>query len=157
MSKKEEKELRETNLSFSYTIDALTNEVEYLEEVLRDKHSRLLAFIQENDRLTLRYEPYIPGSDEDHGKDFYGLIEENEQLRESLKQLKESLTQLQRSRCCEIDEKKPVKKSRKPKAGVVSIDFWPPSDWFRLSLDKWSPGQYAQLCIGPIRIDWFAA
>lgn len=41
------------------------------------------------------------------------------------------------------------------KAGVISIDFWPPSDWWRLHYHGWRSGQYAQLCIGPLRIDWF--
>lgn len=40
------------------------------------------------------------------------------------------------------------------KYGSVSFDFWPPKDWLRLHYHGWQPGRYAQLLIGPIRIDW---
>lgn len=40
------------------------------------------------------------------------------------------------------------------KFGSVAIDFWPPTEWFRFRWSPWKPGRYAQLCIGPIRIDW---
>lgn len=40
------------------------------------------------------------------------------------------------------------------KFGSVSFDFWPPREWLRLDYRPWGPGKYAQLCIGPIRIDW---
>lgn len=41
------------------------------------------------------------------------------------------------------------------KVGALSLDFWPPSDWFRISLHRWSPGKAFQLCLGPLRFDWF--
>lgn len=40
------------------------------------------------------------------------------------------------------------------KYGTISLDFWPPSGWFRLNYEPWGTGGYAQLIVGPIRIDW---
>jgi hypothetical protein len=46
-------------------------------------------------------------------------------------------------------------KHRHKHAGALSFDFWPLRDWFRLSVKKWNPGKYAQVCIGPIRLDFW--
>lgn len=62
-------------------------------------------------------------------------------------------------KCHELDDARPAaveKKVRHQKAGTICFDFWPLSDWYRLSLKKWNPGCYAQLCVGPLRVDWFA-
>lgn len=49
-------------------------------------------------------------------------------------------------------------KSRQPKyAGGVCLDLWPLSDWVRFSYKKFHPGQYFQICVGPIRIEWYTA
>lgn len=50
-----------------------------------------------------------------------------------------------------------VKKSVKKRefAGDISFDFWPLSDWTRLTKSGWKPGNYFQLCIGPIRIEFY--
>lgn len=40
------------------------------------------------------------------------------------------------------------------KFGSIAFDFWPPKDWFRLDYRPWGSGRYAQLTVGPIRIDW---
>lgn len=49
-------------------------------------------------------------------------------------------------------------KNHEPKyAGDIAFDFWPLRDWFRLSFKKFRPGQYAQLVVGPVRIEWYAA
>lgn len=44
---------------------------------------------------------------------------------------------------------------RSSKCLTVSLDLWPPRDWFRLKLVRWNPGQYAQLYVGPFRVDFF--
>lgn len=155
MKKKDEK-----ILEFQYTIEALENEIETLEETARLDHERLWSIIQENDRLTLTYEPYRPPGDEHEGVQFYDLVEENEELHAQIKSLQDRNNRLTselidvRTAVAEMKQAK-EKKKRYPKAGVISFDFWPPRDWFRLKYYKWNPGESAQLCIGPIRIDWF--
>ncbi len=154
-----------------YRIEALEAEIEDLEESLRDEHQKLWEVIQENDRLTLTYEPYRPPGDEHENLDFYGLLEENDSLTENvldkievIKELEDQmrqLTQENRRVYAELSDLKramvEMKPKRYPKSGVISFDFWPPRDWFRLSYHSWKPGMAAQLCIGPIRIDWFAS
>ena len=57
----------------------------------------------------------------------------------------------------EPPKEKKEKKKKLPKwGGTVSFDFWPISDWVRLSYKPYKSGKYAQICIGPLRIDWFA-
>ena len=47
-------------------------------------------------------------------------------------------------------------KEKIPKyGGDVCFDYWPLTDWFRLSCKKWDPGRYFQLCVGPIRIEFY--
>lgn len=94
-----------------FTIEALEDEIEDLEGEVIDKQRQIVDLLRENDRLTLKYEPYktprkwkIPGTD---------------------------------------------------KAGSLSFDFWPPSDWFRLKLDRWTPGMYFQITVGPLRFDFY--
>jgi regulator of replication initiation timing len=152
------KELRELMTEQSYTIEAFENEIEDLEEVIKVTKAKLWEVIQENDRLTMRYEPYRPPGDQHEDYDFYELIEENKSLKKKIRLLSEQNTQLLtelRDIRVAMREMKPLKRKH-PKGGVVSFDFWPPSDWFRLKYDKWTPGMAAQLCIGPLRIDWFA-
>lgn len=131
----------------NYTIEALEDEIEYLREDSVDSRAKLWEIIQENDILTMKYCPYRPPGDEDEDIDYYDLKEENNNLRLQLTQLAERF----------YNQPKPAEKKRNPKAGCVSFDFWPISDWFRLSYHRWSPGQASQLCIGPIRFDWFAS
>ena len=53
-------------------------------------------------------------------------------------------------------ERKVMQAERKRNyAGALSFDYWPPSDWVRLKLDKFDPGKYFQLCVGPIRLDFW--
>lgn len=42
-------------------------------------------------------------------------------------------------------------------AADLAFDFWPLSDWFRFSVMRYRPGQYFQVCIGPIRFEFYAA
>jgi hypothetical protein len=148
MSKKlTNKELRELMTEQSYTIEALEDEVEYLRSEYATNHARIWELICENDVLTMKYCPYRPPGDEDEDIDYYDLKEENESLRAENLGLALKLYDVPRG---------VNKKNRKPKAGVVSFDFWPLRDWFRLSYDKWNPGRATQLCIGPIRLDWYA-
>lgn len=49
-------------------------------------------------------------------------------------------------------------KNHEPRyAADAAFDFWPLSDWFRLSVKRYRPGQYFQVCIGPIRFEFYAA
>jgi hypothetical protein len=54
--------------------------------------------------------------------------------------------------------KKEKKKTRKnPKyCSDLAFDWWPPRDWLRFSITKWAPGQYFQICLGPLRFEFFA-
>jgi regulator of replication initiation timing len=141
----------------SYLVEALEDEVSELRELLHDKHEKLIELIGENDRLTMRYEPYRPENDEDAGRDFYELIEETKFLERENKRLVSNLIDVR----TELHQLKNTPKSKKkwrkqyPKNGCVTLDFWPPRDWFRFSYHAWKPGMAAQLCIGPLRIDWF--
>lgn len=49
----------------------------------------------------------------------------------------------------------PEPASKKKYGGSLVFDFWPPRDWFRFSINKWGPGKYFQLCVGPIRLDFW--
>lgn len=47
-------------------------------------------------------------------------------------------------------------KRHQPKyGGDVCFDFWPITDWFRLRVSKWNPGKYFQLCVGPLRLEFY--
>lgn len=146
-----EKKLRDLMLEQSYTIEALGDEIEHMKGEVAEKHAKLWEVIQENDRLTMTYEPYRPEGDEDHGKDFYELIEENKDLHSNIKRIATDNLELR----LELSRQQSKKKKYK-KCGTVSLDFWPIKDWFRFSHYKWNPGMYAQLCVGPFRFDWFA-
>lgn len=152
MSKKlSNKELRELLTEQSYSIEALQDEVEYLNGEHASNKARIWELICENDKLTMKYCPYRPPGDEDEDIDYYDLKDENTNLRA------ENLGLALKLYLPKNTDLKKTKKERKPKAGVVSFDFWPLRDWFRLSYDKWNPGMAAQLCVGPLRIDWFVA
>lgn len=49
----------------------------------------------------------------------------------------------------------PYEPPKYPKCGSVSFDFWPLSEWVRFSVSRWNPGRYAQIIVGPLRVDWF--
>lgn len=56
----------------------------------------------------------------------------------------------------ETVEEEMRQKRPEPKYSVcATLDVWPPRDWWRFKLDRWNPGRYFQLCVGPIRIDVF--
>lgn len=40
-------------------------------------------------------------------------------------------------------------------AASLSLDIWPLSDWARLGIDRFNPGRYFQLRLGPIRFDFY--
>jgi hypothetical protein len=86
------------------------------------------------------------------------------------KQLKERLDCLEKEydalvkdyldRCRELNEirvQSTKKKFEFTKAGTLSFDYWPPSDWLRFSVHRWKPGQYFQINLGPFRFDWYAS
>lgn len=177
MSKKKDEKI----LELQYNVEMLQDEVDHHEEMARINHERLWTIIQENDRLTLRYEPYRPPGHETEEYDFYELIDENKSLTQNVldkvlvikevedenKELKAKITSLEyrnqnlandlrEIRQAVLEMKKETPKKRVKKFGVVSFDIWPPRDWFRFNWTRWNPGQAAQLCIGPLRIDWQA-
>lgn len=154
MSKKlNNKELRELLTTQSYTIEALEDEIEDLKEERAENKARIWELICQNDALTMKYCPYRPPGDEDENIDYYDLKDENKALMEENEDL---LAENMSLRFNELPQTV-AKKEKLKKAGVVSFDFWPLSDWFRLSYNKWNPGMATQLCIGPIRFDWFVA
>lgn len=155
------KELRELLNEQGYSIEALEDEVDELKwanrdlcQMVLDKQTRIVELISENDRLTMTYEPYRPPGDEDENISYYDLKEENQHLVTDVRLLNDRIGRLYADLTRSTEVTKPKKY---PKAGVVSFDFWPLSDWFRLTLHRWNPGQSFQLCIGPIRVDWFTS
>lgn len=89
----------------------LIEEILEMHDKLVEKQQRMIELIRENDRLTLKYEPYIP----------------------------------------------PKQRRAKLKNHALSISFdpWPLMEWKRLSYSKYNPGKYMQICVGPLRLDWF--
>ena len=91
------------------------------------------------------------------------LEEEKAELEYDIHFLEERIVELKSQ--FNVRSPKPIKKNLAEKfkeyetkySGDVSFDFWPLSDWVRLELKKWKPGQYFQLCIGPLRIEWYAS
>lgn len=146
---KKKKELKEKNLEQSYTIEALEDEITNLEEIIASLKAKQWELVQENDRLTMRYEPYRPPGDENEGRDFYELIDEVSEARSQISRLAQENYELR-------VQMRNMRPKRYKKNGVISFDFWPLRDWFRLSRHKWNPGMAAQVCVGPIRVDWFA-
>lgn len=151
-SKKDEK-LTE----LGYSIEALEDEIEHLHEVISSKHTRVVELIGENDRLTMTYEPYRPPGDEDENISYYDLKEENEHLRSKAWEYKLEVYHYQQELAHQQEVTQAVKTPRRKHAGCLTFDFWPLSDWFRLNLCRWNPGKAFQLCIGPIRLDFFEA
>lgn len=168
VSKKDEKILEQ-----GYSIEALEDEVEELEEVIASKQARIVELIHENDRLTLAYEPYRPPGDENEDLGYYDLIDENNSLAQNvldkievINELDQEIRQLQstvrafQSKINLLDQMLQVetnKNRRRKYAGCLSFDFWPISDWFRFKLYRWNPAKAFQLTIGPIRLDLFEA
>lgn len=167
MSKKDEKITK-----LGYDIEAMTDEVEHLHEVISGKQARIAELIGLNDRLTLTYEPYRPPGDDYENVAYYDLIEENDSLTknvvdkiEVIRGLDEEIVHLRamvkefQAEASQLDKilKAEKRKNNRKYAGCLSFDFWPISDWFRLNLYRWNPGKAFQLCIGPIRLDFFEA
>ncbi len=138
----------------SYSVGALEDEIEYLNETVAQKQGRIVELINENDRLTMAFDPYIPEDSEDYGLTFYGLKAENESLIEKIQEKMFEISNL-RGQLSHYEEIDPINETKNPKNGCLSFDFWPLSDWVRLSLYRWEPGKAFQLCIGPCRLDWF--
>lgn len=117
---------------------------------------QIAGLIRENDRLTLTYEPE---DNPNHGITFYELVADNDALTEQIAEFM-TIFSKQDDRIWNLeaqlrDTKKTVKKERRKINASISFDLYPLTDWFRLSYNKWNPGRYAQLCIGPIRVDIF--
>lgn len=117
-------------------VEALEDEVKRLTETVTQKQLRIL----ELDRLTFTYERYVPPTPPKPKKNFLGF------------------------RTTGVDEPPKQKKGgflNKFKRdsrwfGTVSLDFYPLRDWFRFSYEPYRPGQYFQICIGPLRFDFAA-
>lgn len=147
-----------------YTIEALEDEVEHWKGQYDLKQARIGELIDHNDRLTLTYEPFRPPGDDMENISYYDLNEENDSLTqgimdkihviheqdEVIKELERTIYELQR-----MIQVNSVPTPRKKYAGCLTLDFWPLSDWFRLKLYRWNPGKAFQLCIGPIRMEFF--
>lgn len=144
------KELKRENQTLLYTTEALDEEIEYLRDELRMKGDRVVELISEVDRLSLRYEPYRPEGDEDESKDFYELIEEVSALKARVGRLMQENWRIS-------EEKVESGKVKTKKFGILSLNFWPISDWVCFSYNKWDSGQYFQIRIGPLGFDWSAA
>ena len=163
MSKKSsKKELKNRILELNWELEAANSEIDDLIEQIADQQRRIVELINENDRLTITYEPFIPEDDPDYGREFFEILEENKELNNRVTSLVYRLDNINRERnefqLQLWDLQKAVKemKPKHKKCGVISFDFWPLRDWFRFNYHKWNPGMAAQLCIGPFRIDWFA-
>lgn len=92
----------------------LIEEILEQHDMLAAKQKRISELITENDRLTLKYEPYHPPKSP----------------RARLAKLKDHCL-------------------------TISFDPWPLMEWKRLSLSRYNPGRYFQLCVGPFRLDFF--
>lgn len=141
MSKKDEKILEQ-----SYTIEALEDEIRHLDE--------------ENDRLTnniLDKIEVIKEYDNDN-KRLHETVRDNDDLVKGLRREIEGLDEYIGLLLTPSEPKKVKKTRREPKyAADIALDFWPPSDWVRFSLSKFRPGRYFQVCIGPLRMEFYAA
>lgn len=132
--------------------DALL-EIDKQESLLRAKHDRITDLIGEVDRLTMTYEPYEPeGLDED----YYELLDAVNVLRAENQSLRSAL--INTSPVPKASRIRSFFRGRKAprKNASITLDLWPLRDWFRFSYSPWNPGKYAQLCVGPVRIDFFA-
>lgn len=83
----------------------LQEHIDLLADTIVRQQDRIHELITENDRLTLKYEPYVP--------------------------------------------------PKHPKCLSISLDLWPLGEWWRFNWKGWNPGKYAQLNIGPLRVDFF--
>lgn len=159
MSKKDEK-----ILTLGYSIEALENELEHLEEVIEDTKAKLWQVICDNDRLTMTYEPYRPPGDKHEGLDFYELIEENDNLTNNvlakiavIKELEEEknedkkrITSLEYRNTNLANELREVRKAvveMKPAAKQPRIKN---DRWWSLNIELW-PGAWG---LNYHRYDW---
>lgn len=127
----------------------LIEEILELLETLASNQKRIVELITENDRLTLKYEPYFP-PEQDPGYTYMDLIEENERLRWTVAGLKADKEQTKAA-------KFKTKTKLKDHCLTISFDPWPLMEWKRFSYSKYNPGKYMQICVGPLRVDWFVA
>lgn len=94
----------------------LIEEILEQHDTIIQKQIRIAELIRENDRLTLKYEPYYPP-----------------------KHPKAKLAKLRNH------------------ALTIAFDPWPLMEWKRLSYSSYNPGKYMQICVGPLRVDWFVS
>lgn len=140
-----------------YQIEALEDEIEDLKSEVAEEHSKLWEIIQENDRLTLAYEPYRPPGDENEGVNFYDLIEENKELRAEVAGLKIQLYLKDNLPDAPVE---PIKKSRikNDRWWNFSIELWPGAwglNYYRYDWKKYkSSSREGQMQIGPFGLSW---
>lgn len=90
--------------------------------------------------------------------------EKKSSLIEEILQLHDDIVYLHQRNNDLMTERDQQQKAAKYKAKVklkdhcltISFDPWPLMEWKRLSYSSYNPGKYAQLCVGPLRVDWFA-
>lgn len=175
MKKKKDEKI----LELQYTIEALENEIESLEEDARITHEKLWTVITENDRLTLRYEPYRPPGSEDEEYDFYELVNDNKSLTQKLLDKIEIIKELEEEvRAAKtrnnllvselIDVRKAVAemkiaKEHKPRIKHdrywnFSFELWPGSwglNYYRYQWKKYgSRSREGSFQLGPIGFSW---
>lgn len=125
----------------------LIEEILEMHDMLVAKSIRIVDLITENDHLTLTYQPYFPPG-QDPGHTYMDLIEENERLRWTVAGLKADKEQTHAA-------KFKAKAKLKDHCLTISFDPWPLMEWKRLSYSSYTPGRYAQICVGPFRVDFF--
>lgn len=165
MSKKDEK-----ILEFQYTIEALEDELQDHEKEIEDTKAKLWDVIQENDRLTLTYEPYRPPGDEHEGLDFYELIEENDNLTQNIlnkiaviKELEERIYILERTVQVNKAPRIPASDPKKPRIKNerwwnFSVELWPGAwglNYYRFNWQKHgSVSREGSIQVGPFGFSW---
>ena len=161
---KEKKKFKEKILEQGYSIEVLEDEISDLEEQLSETKTKLWEIIQENDRLTLTYEPYRPTGDENEGVNFYDLFDENKELKATVRQLEQEvvnlnykLRQVEKS----MVEMKPAGKQPRIKYDRwwnASFELWPGAwncSYYRYQAKKHgSKSREGQVQVGPFGFSW---
>lgn len=164
-----------TKKQLQYDVEALEDHIEHLEEVIADSKAKHWELIQENDRLTLTYEPYRPPGDEYEGLQFYDILEENDELTrgildkmevikeqdQRIAELRNQIYALQRTLQVNSDVVKAAAKKPRVKYDRwwnLSFELWPGAwglNYYRFQGKKYnSNSREGQAQIGPFGFSW---
>lgn len=153
-------------LELQYNVEALENEIESLEEDARINHEKLWTVIQENDRLTLRYEPFRPPGDPTEEYDFYELVDENKALEKEVKYEKDKNNRLTaelidvRKAVAEmkIVQEEPRRLIKNDRYWNFSFELWPGAwglNYYRYDWRKYGArSREGSIQLGPIGFSW---